>query len=94
MGYYGEYLTLTTPSYSLRLFEYDPMGRLTSVNFSEEFSTAWNADRRVFEQVPSSASYGIGAGHWRRTATVGNIVSPTGSKEPLMIAVMEPVGGC
>nr|WP_244672519.1 RHS repeat protein [Xanthomonas sp. D-93] len=51
-------------------YEYDPMGRLTSIAYPAGDSIAWNATTQVFEQVNAS-EYGLPEGHWRQTVTTG-----------------------
>ncbi|WP_238692204.1 RHS repeat domain-containing protein [Xanthomonas arboricola] len=52
-------------------YSYDAMGRLSSINYPVNDSSAWNATLQSFEQVGTS-EYDIAAGHWRQTVSTGN----------------------
>ncbi len=47
------------------------MGRLASIVYPTDDSTAWNTTTQVFQPV-AGAEYGIPAGHWRQTVSTGN----------------------
>lgn len=60
-------------------YAYDAMGRISGVTYPTESNsspnvcstTTWNALSRLFEQV-SAPEFGLAAGHWRTTESVGN----------------------
>ncbi|MFT4246719.1 MAG: hypothetical protein QM581_01610 [Pseudomonas sp.] len=52
-------------------YTYDAMGRLASIAYPANDSTAWNTTTQSFQPV-TAAEYGIAAGHWRRTEATGN----------------------
>lgn len=57
-------------------YRYDDMGRLAGIDYPTADSTSWNAMNQSFVQVGGD-EYGVAAGHWRRTSTVGNRTSVT-----------------
>lgn len=57
-------------------YRFDAMGRLAGTDYPSADATAWNAMNQSFTQVAGD-EYGIAAGHWRRTTTVGNRTSVT-----------------
>lgn len=57
-------------------YRFDAMGRLAGVDYPGADSTVWNAMNQSFSQIASD-EYGIAAGHWRRTSTIGNRTSVT-----------------
>lgn len=57
-------------------YGYDAMGRLSSVTYPTADTVAWNGTTIQFDKV-GSAEYGLGANHWRSTATTGNAKSIT-----------------
>jgi len=52
-------------------YGYDPMGRLALIDYPDGDSVGWHNTLLVFEPV-ASAEYGIAAGHWRQTISIGN----------------------
>lgn len=52
-------------------YDYDFMGRMTSMVFGAGDAVAWNATSQTFEQAQSE-EHGIAAGHWRLSKTTGN----------------------
>ncbi|MCC7633395.1 RHS repeat protein [Stenotrophomonas rhizophila] len=52
-------------------YEYDPMGRVSGINWPTGDTTAWAKTTQSFEQV-AGTEHGIGAGHWRQTTATGN----------------------
>lgn len=52
-------------------YEYDPMGRVSGINWPSGDTTAWAKTTQSFEQV-AGTEHGIGAGHWRQTTATGN----------------------
>jgi len=54
-------------------YGYDAMGRLASIHYPENDSTAWNDTTIVYQQTtPTTTEYGIPGGHWKRTESTGN----------------------
>ncbi len=69
-------------------YSYDNMGRLTGVQYPIDDTVAWNSISKSFAQI-AAAEYGIPAGHWRQTATVGASTTNTyydAMWRPLLIA--------
>lgn len=56
---------------STSTFDYDAMGRMALRTYPAGDAVAWNSERYAFEQV-SVEEYGIAAGHWRQSASIGN----------------------
>lgn len=61
----------TDESGNLTAYDYDPMGRLTSIVHPSNDNVAWNATTLSFSQI-NSVEYGLAAGHWRQTIATGN----------------------
>lgn len=55
-------------------YGYDVMGRQTSTAYPGGDPVTWNTASRRFERV-DGVEYGIAAGHWRQTSTLGQAVS-------------------
>ncbi len=70
VDYAGRVTRITDPLGNATAHTYDGMGRLTQTTYPSGDSTAWAATTNVYERVDSD-EYGIPAGHWRRTASVG-----------------------
>ncbi|WP_234882569.1 RHS repeat domain-containing protein [Xanthomonas perforans] len=52
-------------------YSYDQMGRLSTIAYPANDSTAWNIKSQSFERV-GNAEYDIAADHWRQTVINGN----------------------
>lgn len=57
-------------------YDYDMMGRLSSISYPANDDVAWNTTTQRFEQIGGD-EYGIPAGHWRQTSATGNAVQVT-----------------
>lgn len=63
--------TATDEVGALTEYEYDPMGRITGINWPSGDDVAWAKTTQSFEQV-NGEEYGVSAGHWRQTTATGN----------------------
>lgn len=52
-------------------YDYDPIGRLTLVDYPDNDTVNWNSTTSSFQKV-TGAEYGLPAGHWRHTVSTGN----------------------
>lgn len=57
-------------------FTYDVMGRMASRSYPANDTVAWNSVSQSFEQVQAE-EYGLSAGHWRQSVSVGNMRKET-----------------
>ncbi|MCI4569370.1 RHS repeat-associated core domain-containing protein [Lysobacter sp. CFH 32150] len=52
-------------------YEFDPMGRLSKIDYPDADTVNWIDTIRTFAPV-ASTEYGIAAGHWKQTVSTGN----------------------
>ena len=52
-------------------YDYDPMGRLKLINYTNSDTVVWNDSTRTFA-ITSAPEYGLAAGHWKQTVSTGN----------------------
>jgi YD repeat-containing protein len=69
----GLILALTDENGITSGFDYDEMGRLSSVIYPTEDWVAWQRVKISFK--PAAAKGGLGEGHWRQEITVGDAVT-------------------
>ncbi|MFN9738200.1 MAG: RHS repeat domain-containing protein, partial [Pseudomonadota bacterium] len=67
----GWVTSVTDPLLNVTRFDRDAVGRITGIHHPAADTTVWSSTFQAFEQV-NVPEYGIGAGHWRRTADTGS----------------------
>jgi len=78
--------SITDENGSVTGYGYDAMGRISSITYPiNDGGMTWNATTQTFQQV-AGAEYGIAAGHWRQTVSMG-----TARKEVFFDAMWRPV---
>jgi YD repeat-containing protein len=68
---FGQVTAITDQAGHTTSYSYDPVGRIKQINYPAGDSVAWYAKQFAYDYV-TSAERGLGAGHWRRTTTIGN----------------------
>ncbi|MEF2148463.1 RHS repeat domain-containing protein [Aquilutibacter rugosus] len=72
----GEITQVTDENGYSHSYQYDPMGRLSRIDYPGGDSTAWTPTSITTAPVAGS-EYGLPAGHWKRTESTGNRQSTT-----------------